>query len=96
MIEDLLAKMPETIEVSPEQYVQYVMKDVYQYTDEELERINVDWWSTAYIAITTNSARYKVKDEEGYWIDLVCFEGAPVEATTRLYEWLKTNKYIDD
>lgn len=91
-IEELLKLLPESIYIDQEKY--------YEILGEEWELSFEDCPDEeAYIAITTNSARYKIRDYEGgHWTDLIVFHGNPQEATNKLYEWylstFKDYKYI--
>lgn len=88
-IEECLKILPETLTLTPELYAQIWINN-YNYSYEEfLQEIqNESYFETAYIAITTNSARYKIRSNDyTHWDDLVRFTGDPVECCNKLVDW---------
>lgn len=99
-IEEYLQHLPEVLKVTCRKFMknQILMGDDWykQYLDSS------DYDDYAYLAITTNSARYKMKDEEGYWKDYIRYpfsneevwtsKPAPIlKAVDDLYKFIKEN-----
>lgn len=84
-IEECLNLLPEVLYITPEQYIILVGKE-YGLTEEDI--VNESYYEDAYIAITTNSARYKIRSNDyAHWDDLVVFFGDPTECCNQLVYW---------
>lgn len=101
-IEEYLKHLPEELNVTGKEFVKSQILMGRKWYENYLESSHCAFSDDyAYIAITTNSARYKIKDDEGRWVDYICFplphakqpsESASIlKAVDDLYKFVKEN-----
>ena len=84
-IEECLKILPEILYITPEKYIEFLGED-YGVTEKDI--VNESYYENAYIAITTDSARYKIRSNDYlHWDDLVVFFGDPTECCNQLVDW---------